>query len=101
MLSRFPDFALEPLADHFLPNKTSAGDQTVDWKLIALEYHELSEVILDEGKLKWMEKRGCAMSPFHTRGVNRPSPGEPLAMDEIVSGEVYAYQQEIDDLLEV
>ena len=27
--------------------------------------------------------------------------GRAVAMDEIVSGEVYAYQQEIDDLLEV
>jgi predicted dehydrogenase len=101
LLERFPDFALEPLADHFFPTKVSVGDKAVDWKLIALEYHELSEAILDGRKLEVDGDEGMRDVAAAHALCESAIAKRAVTMDELVSGEVYAYQQEIDDLLGV
>jgi predicted dehydrogenase len=99
LLERFPDFELEPLADHFFPTKITVGDKAVDFKLIALEYHELSEAILDGRKLE-IDGDGGMRDVAASHALCESSiAGRAVTMDELVAGEVYAYQQEIDDLL--
>ena len=45
-------FEIDPLTAHFFPSITSAGDGSVDWKLIALELYELARAILDDGPVE-------------------------------------------------
>ena len=99
LVSRFPDFTLEPLAEHFFPSKTSAGDRCVDWKLIALEYHELSEAILDGRTIEVDAEEGMRDVAVSHALCESSLAGRAVTMREIVTGEAYAYQQEIDDLL--
>ena len=47
MLASVDDFALEPLAEHLFPTRITDKDSKVDWKIIALEYYELAEAILN------------------------------------------------------
>ena len=101
LLGRFPDLSLEPLAEHFFPTRTSAGDQDVDWKLIALEYHELSEAILDGRQLEVDGDEGMRDVAVSHALCESAIAGRAVTMEELVSGQVYAYQQEIDDLLGV
>jgi len=101
LIGRFPDFTLEPLAEHFFPDKTSAGDKAVDWKLIALEYHELSEAILDGRAIEVDGEEGLRDVAVSHALCESAIAGRAVTMEEVVNGEVYAYQQEIDDLLGV
>ncbi len=101
LLKRFPDFTIEPLADHFFPTKVTVGDKAVDWKLIALEYHELSEAILDGRKIEIDGEEGMRDVAASHALCESALAKRAVTMDELVSGEVYAYQQEIDDLLGV
>jgi predicted dehydrogenase len=101
LLKRFPEFTLEPLAEHFFPSRVSVGDKAVDWKLIALEYHELAEAILDGRKLEVDAEEGMrAVAASHALSESSIA-GRAVTMEEMVNGDVYAYQQEIDDLLGV
>ena len=99
LLGRFPDFALEPLAEHFFPTGVTVGDEAVDWKLIALEYHELSEAILDGRPLEVDGEQGMRDVAASHALCESSLAGRAVTMEEMVAGEVYAYQQEIDDLL--
>lgn len=101
LLKRFPDFALEPLANHFFPTKLTVGDKAVDWKLIALEYHELSEAILDGRALEVDGEEGLRDVAACHALCESAIAGRAVTMGEMVSGEVYAYQEEIDGLLGV
>ncbi len=101
LLSRFPTFTLEPLADHFFPTKVSVGDRSVDWKLIALEYHELSEAILDGRRLEIDGDEGMRDIAASHALCESAIAGRAVTMDELLAGDVYAYQQDIDDLLGV
>jgi len=101
LLERFPDFELEPLAAHFFPTKVSVGDKAVDFKLIALEYHELSEAILDGRTLEIDGEEGMRDVAASHALCESAIAKRAVTMDELVAGEVYAYQQEIDDLLGV
>jgi predicted dehydrogenase len=101
LLGRFPDFSLEPLAEHFFPTKVTVGDEAVDWKLIALEQHELSEAILDGRKIEVDGEEGLRDVAACHALCESSIAGRAVTMDELVAGDVYAYQQEIDDLLGV
>jgi len=101
LLTCFPDFEIEPLADHFFPTKVSVGDKAVDWKLIALEYHELSEAILDGRDLEIDGEEGLRDVAASHALCESAIAGRAVTMDEVCAGEVYAYQREIDDLLGV
>jgi predicted dehydrogenase len=101
LLKRFPGFTLEPLADHFFPSKLSVGDKAADWKLIALEYHELSEAILDGRTLEIDGEEGMRDVAASHALCESAIAKRAVTMDELVAGELYAYQREIDDLLGV
>ena len=101
LLDRFPDFELKPLAAHFFPDRTSVGDKAVDWNLIALEYHELSEAILDGRPIEVDGEEGMRDVAVAHALCESSVAGKAVTLEEILSGTVYEYQQEIDDLLEV
>ena len=101
LLERFPDFALEPLAEHFFPTGVTAGDEKVDGKLIAMEYHELAEAIHDGRPIEVDGEEGMRDVAACHALCESSIAGRAVTMEEMVAGEVYAYQQEIDDLLGV
>lgn len=99
LLERFPDFTLEPLAKHFFPTGVTSDDGAVDWKLLALEYHELSEAILDGRQIEVDAEEGMrAVAASHALCESSVA-GRAVSMKELLSGDVYAYQEEIDELL--
>ncbi|MBE84713.1 MAG: hypothetical protein CME21_19310 [Gemmatimonadetes bacterium] len=101
LLGRYAGLELEPLADHFFPTRVSVGDKAVDWKLIALEYHELSEAILDGRPLEIDGEEGMRDVAASHALCESMIAKRAVTMDEMVSGHVYAYQEEIDGLLGV
>ena len=101
LLGRYAGLELEPLADHFFPTRVSLGDKAVDWKLIALEYHELSEAILDGRPLEIDGEEGMRDVAASHALCESMIAKRAVTMDEMVSGHVYAYQEEIDGLLGV
>lgn len=87
-------FALEPLAEHFFPERISGAD--VDWKLLALEYYELAAAILDGRKIEvdgmeGMKDIAAVYGIFESSRL-----GRTVQMSEVESGAVYEYQAEID-----
>ena len=50
ILAQTDGFELEPLAAHFFPDRIATNN--ADWRLIALEYHELGEAILNGRKVE-------------------------------------------------
>ena len=75
------------------------GDKAVDWKLIALEYHELSEAILDGRPIEVDGEEGMRDVAVAHALCESSVAGRAVTMEEIISGTVYEYQQEIDSLL--
>ena len=90
-------FELEPLAAHFFPDGVATAE--VDWKLLALEYYELGEAIL----------QGRAIEVDGTEGMKAVAAvyaifessllGRAVTMGEVESAEVYGYQAGIDAAL--
>ena len=92
-------FALEPLAEHFFPSRIAAGDNAVDWKIIALEYYELAEAILhgrviEVDGISGMKDVAAVYAIFESSKL-----GRTVKMSEVESCQVYDYQSEIDDIL--
>jgi predicted dehydrogenase len=97
ILELAPDFELEPLARHFYPDRITAGN--ADWRLIALEYHELAEAILDGRPVELDGMEGMKdVAAIHAIFESSVA-GRPVTLDEVENGRVYAYQQPIDDAL--
>lgn len=99
LITAHSDFALEPLADHFFPTKVTVGDKAVDWKIIALEYHELSEAILDGRKLEVDGDEGTRDVAVAHALCESAVAGRAVTLEEMMTCEVYAYQREIDEAL--
>jgi len=99
VLKATPGFALDPLTAHLFPSGVSAGDAGVDWKLIAIELHELAAAILSGGRVEvdgeWGLKDVAAIYAI----FESARAGRPVEMNEVESGKVYAYQAEIDAAL--
>ena len=99
ILENTNDFALEPLAEHFFPSRIAAGDNAVDWKLIALEYYELAEAILhgrhiEVDGISGMKDVAAVYAIFESSKL-----GRAVTMNEVESCQVYGYQSEIDEAL--
>lgn len=92
-------FELDPLAAHFFPDITSVGDEAVDWKLIALEQHELAAAILDGRRLEVDGTEGLKDVAAIYALFESARAGRAVTMAEIESATLYNYQQEIDDAL--
>ena len=101
IVEKTDDFALEPLAEHFFPSRIAAGDNAVDWKLIALEYYELGEAILhgrviEVDGISGMKDVAAVYAMFESSKL-----GRAVKMSEVESCQVYEYQSEIDEALEI
>ena len=99
ILAAIDGFALEPLAEYLFPLGVSAGDPAVDWKLIALEYYELAEAILNGRKIEVDGVCGLKDVAALYAIFESSRAGRALKMSEVENCEVYAYQAEIDEAL--
>jgi predicted dehydrogenase len=93
------DLVLEPLAEHFFPERSTVGDEAVDWKIIALEQYELAEAILGDRKLEVDGEEGLKDVAAVYAIFESSWAGRAVKMSEVESGQVYAYQEEIDAAL--
>lgn len=99
LLASVDGFALEPLAEHLFPTQITDKDSKVDWKIIALEYYELAEAILNEREievdgLEGMKDVAAIYAIFESARA-----GRAVKMSEVESCQVYEYQSEIDQAL--
>ena len=92
-------FELEPLAAHLFPSRMAAGDSYVDWKLLALEYFELAEAVLQGRKLEVDGVEGMKDVAVVNAILESSRAGRAVKMSEVESGELYGYQAEIDEAL--
>jgi len=97
ILATVDGFALEPLAEHFFPQKVSTD--RIDWQLLALEYYELAEAILNGRQLEVDGTEGlkdvaAIYAIFESSWV-----GRTVKMSEVETCQVYEYQAEIDETL--
>ena len=99
MLAAAEGFELEPLAAHFFPSGIAAGDKAVDWKLLALEYYELGEAILHGREIEVDGTEGMKDVAAVYAIFESARAGRTVSMEEVESGQVYEYQQEIDDAM--
>lgn len=90
-------FELEPLAAHFFPDRITAGN--ADWRLIALEYHEMGEAVLKGRPVELDGEEGMKDVAAVYAVCESAVAGRTVTMDEVENCRVYAYQQEIDDAL--
>lgn len=90
-------FDLEPLAAHFFPDRIA--DDAVDWKLIALEYHELAEAILNGRKIEVDGVEGLKDVALVYAMFESSKADRAVTMSEVETCQVYAYQAEIDEAL--
>jgi predicted dehydrogenase len=97
VLELAPDFALEPLAAHFFPDRVTAGN--ADWRLIALEYHELAEAVLNGRPVEVDGMEGLKDVAAVYAIFESALAGRAVGMEEVESGRLYAYQREIDAAL--
>jgi len=99
ILDAISDFALDPLTEYFFPENTSMGDQAVDWKLIAIEQHELARAVLDDDPIEVDGVEGLKDVAAVYAICESARAGRTVSMAEVESGAVYAYQAEIDAAL--
>lgn len=92
-----PGFSLEPLAAHFFPNRITDGN--ADWRLIALEYHELGEAILKNRRIEVDGTEGMKDVAVVYAILESSLAGRAVTLKEIESCALYDYQREIDDAL--
>ena len=91
------EFVLEPLAEHFFPARVADSD--IDWKLLALEYFELAEAILNGREIEVDGVEGLKDVAAVYAIFESSRLGRAVQLSEIESGAVYAYQAEIDAAL--
>ncbi|MCZ6680643.1 MAG: Gfo/Idh/MocA family oxidoreductase [Candidatus Poribacteria bacterium] len=92
-------FALEPLAEHLFPDCITDSDSKVDWKIIALEYHELAEAILTGRTLEVDGSEGLKDVAAVYAIFESARAGRAVKMREVETCQVYEYQSEIDHAL--
>lgn len=97
ILATVDGFALEPLAAHFFPDRIAAGN--VDWRLIALEYHELAEAILTGRRVEVDGLEGLKDVAAVYAICESSRAGRAVTMREVETGQVYDYQTDIDEAL--
>ena len=97
ILANVEGFSLEPLAEHFFPNRIATDG--VDWKIIALEYYELAEAILKEREIEVDGTEGLKDVAMVYAIFESARAGRAVKMSEVESCQVYDYQAEIDETL--
>ena len=99
ILANIDGFSLEPLAEYFFPDGVATAD--VDWKILALEYYELAEAILNDREIEVDGTEGlkdvaAIYAIFESSGA-----GRTVKMSEVENCQVYEYQAEIDEVLSI
>jgi predicted dehydrogenase len=103
ILEYAPSYRLDPLAAELFGGervwtyKFEFND--IDAKIVALEYHELAECIRTGAtpEVSGEEARldvALAYAPIESGRM-----GRPVTLEEIIAGEAYAYQGEIDEII--
>jgi len=101
ILESIDDFELHPLLDHFFSEKNSVGDKAVDWKLIAYEQHELACAVLNDDPIEVDGIEGLKDVAAVYAICESARAGRTVTASEIESGELYDYQAEIDEALNI
>ena len=94
-------FTLDPLADHFFPTRMAVGDSAVDWKLLAIELHELADAILSHKPVEVDGLEGLKDVAAVYAICESSLAGRAVSMAEVESGQLYTYQADIDAALGV
>lgn len=97
ILATVEEFALEPLAEHFFPDRIATDG--VDWKIIALEYYELAESILNGREIEVDGIEGLKDVAAIYAIFESSRAGRAVNMSEVESCQVYEYQAGIDETL--
>ena len=97
ILTAVDGFSLEPLAEHFFPNRIATDN--VDWKIIALEYYELAEAILNDRQIEVDGVEGMKDVAAVYAIFESAKAGRTVKMQEVESCQIYDYQKEIDEML--
>jgi hypothetical protein len=97
ILATVDDFTLEPLAEYFFPDGVATDN--VDWKIIALEYYELAESILNGRKIEVDGIEGLKDVAAIYAILESSRAGKAVKMSEVEDCQVYEYQAEIDAAL--
>jgi predicted dehydrogenase len=97
ILAAVDGFALEPLAEHFFPQKISTD--RIDWQLIAMEYYELAEAILHGRQIEVDGTEGLKDVAAIYAIFESSRAGRAVKMSEVETCQVYEYQAEIDETL--
>ena len=90
-------FELEPLSAYFFPNRIAAGN--ADWRLLAIEYHELAEAILEDRPVEVDGVEGMKDVAAIYAIFESAVAGRAVTLQEVEACRVYAYQREIDETL--
>jgi predicted dehydrogenase len=93
------EFELDPLTAHFFPKGISVGDGSVDWKLIAIELHELAEAVLRDRPVEVDGGEGLKDVAAVYAILEAARAGRPVKVAEVETCQVYDYQSEIDEAL--
>ena len=99
LLESVDGFALSPLEEHLFPTGITADDSDVDGKIIAIEYHELAEAVLNGREVEVGGEEALKDVAALYAILESSLAGRAVKMEEVESCEVYGYQAEIDDVL--
>jgi len=99
ILETVEDFELDPLTSHLFPSGVSAGDDRADWKLIAIEYHELAEAVAHGRNVEVNGTEGLKDVAAIYAIFESHRAGRAVKLSEVETCQVYEYQAEIDAAL--
>ena len=97
ILEEVNGFSLSPLEAYFFPDRIATDN--VDWKIIAIEYHELAEAILNDREIEVDGAEGMKDVAAVYAIFESAKAGRAVKMSEVEACEVYDYQAEIDEAL--
>ena len=97
ILEEVNGFALSPLEAYFFPDRIATDN--VDWKIIAIEYHELAEAILNGREIEVDGTEGMKDVAAIYAIFESAKAGRAVKMSEVEACQVYDYQAEIDEAL--
>ncbi len=99
MLAQAEGFEQDALAAHFFPTGLTSADREVDRKLLAMEVYELGEAIAEGRKVEVDGMEGLKDVAAVYAVFESAAAGRAVQMAEVESGEIDAYQAEIDTAL--
>lgn len=99
ILAQAEGFEQDAVAAHFFPTGLTSADTEVDWKLLAMEYYEFGEAIAEDGDVEVDGTEGMKDVAAVYAVFESAVAGRAVGMAEVESGEIDAYQAEIDTVL--